>query len=1010
MLSAVSRPALMCSRLRRISDCCRVMLCALGLGLLPPVLAVDLIPQLSQRVWRQADGLPGDDISGICQDPAGYLWVATWSGLARFDGTNFRNYDLAGDGRLASPGVAAIAEDSAGGGVWAAPVGGGLFRFQKGRFEPYALPGGYAERRIARLLVATDGALWIGFEGGEVMRLLGGRHEIFGEEAGLAPRRSTQIATDGQGRVWLANGPLLLHYEAGSLDPFPLGEISENIRIASARQDGPWVLTRGWLHKVVADALPVKIEVNSSFNAYSVQALLEDSRGAIWTGTRARGVRRLMLPDEKSDLVLVEPADIGVLFEDRSGNLWAGANGGGLVRLRSSVARLFGKEQGLLDQHVLGLCEDQAGTLWVADRDGGVAYLNDEGRLRTLAPPPMRETLVVRSVSPAGAAGVWVGTSHGFWRADRSGRLTQEGVVTPADHGNLRVMHTARNGDLWAALEPTRLARLRGGAWREYNAADGLGPGQIQVITEDATGRIWVGTEESRLYRETGDRFEEVPLAAQRNLGGIQALHFDDAGTGWIGTAAGGLLRLGEAAHRNLTDAHGLPTRNLTQIISDDHGSLWFGSPEGIFRVRREELEAWFAGRIPRVDAAFVGTDDGLKEAPCASAHQPSVWKSRDGLLWFATRQGVVAIDPRREQPGVPPLVAQVDAARADGLALVPAGPLRIPALAHAVELDYSVLCLSTPGRVRAQVRLRGYDDDWLPADARGLARYTRLPPGDYVFEIAARVAGRPASDMTFALPVVVAAAWWQTVWFRTVAVLLVLLAGVLVVRAWSHRRLRQQLAELERATALERERARIARNIHDDLGSGLTRISLLTQTAGPDGGRAQLERIYHTVSDLTQSMDEIVWAVNPKNDHLEGFANYLVEYAQGFLSDAGIRCRVEVPAILPAHLLPAQFRHHLFLSCKEALNNVAKHARATEVSVQLRTEAEQLVLIVADNGRGLADAPTSAGPARPGARNGLANMRSRLAALGGTCEIASATTGTTVTLSAPLPPHPTPS
>ncbi|MDQ5979915.1 MAG: hypothetical protein QG602_2890, partial [Verrucomicrobiota bacterium] len=840
-----------------------------------------LIPQLSQRTWQQADGLPGDDISGICQDPAGYLWVATWSGLARFDGANFRNYDLAGDGRSGGPGVAAIAEDPAGDGVWAAPLGGGLLRLRAGRFEPHPLPGGYAERRIARLLVAADGALWICFEGGDVMRLLGERHEVFGEEAGLVPRRSTQIATDGSGRVWLANGPLLLRYEAGVLHPFPPGEISENIRIASARQDGPWVLTRGWLRKVVGDRLPVKIKVNAAYNAYSVQALLEDSQGAIWTGTRARGVRRLTLPDD-SDLIITAPDDIGVLFEDRTGNLWAGANGGGLVRLRPSVARLFGKEQGLLDQHVLGVCEDQAGTMWVADRDGGVAYLNDQGRLHTLAPPPMRETLVVRSVAPAGAAGVWVLTSHGIWRADRSGRLTQEGVVTPADHGNLRVTHTTRNGDLWAALEPARLGRLRAGVWQEFTPANGLGPGQIHAIAEDAAGRIWVGTEESRLYRETGDRFEEVPLAAARNLGGIQALHFDGNGTGWIGTAGGGLLRVGDTSDRTLTEAHGLPTRNLTQIISDDQGGLWFGSPEGIFRVRREELEAWFAGRRPRVDAAFVGADDGLKEAPCATAHHPSVWKSRDGLLWFATRQGVVAIDPRREQPDVPPLVARVDAVRAGGAALPLAAAVRIPALAHAVELYYSVLCLPTPGRVRTLVRLRGYDDDWLPADARGLARYTRLPPGDYVFEIAARVAGRPASDTVFRLPVVVAAAWWQTVWFRAGVVLQALLAGVLAVRAWSHRRLRRQLAELERATALERERARIARNIHDDLGSGLTRISLLTQAPETADARTQLDRIYQTVGDLTQSMDEFVWAVNPKNDNLEGFANYLVEYAQG--------------------------------------------------------------------------------------------------------------------------------
>ena len=152
--------------------------------------------------------------------------------------------------------------------------------------------------------------------------------------------------------------------------------------------------------------------------------------------------------------------------------------------------------------------------------------------------------------------------------------------------------------------------------------------------------------------------------------------------------------------------------------------------------------------------------------------------------------------------------------------------------------------------------------------------------------------------------------------------------------------------------------------------------------------------------------MDETVWAVNPKNDNLENFANYLVEYAQGFLSDADIRCRVLLPDVLPPQLLPAQFRHHLFLSCKEALNNVAKHARATEATIQLRVEAERLVVQLSDNGRGLDGAGSAGAAARTGAKNGLVNMHARLEALGGSCEIVSTATGTTVTFHAPIDAH----
>lgn len=966
------------------------------------VVAAEAVPQFSQRNWTRADGLPNNQITNLCEDRSGYLWIATSTGLARFDGSRFLNYDFAPGGKLTASGFASIATDPANDGLWAAPHFGGLVRFRQGRFEEQSLPGGYARQRVARIFVAADGALWLGFEGGEIMRLHDGRHEVFGVRDGLGSRRAAQFAGDDRGRVWMANGPHLAWYESGALHPFNLEGLDEDLRIGWARKDGPWVLSRGWLRKVTEGRLAVKIQVNSNFNAQSVQTLLEDSQGAIWIGTRSRGVRRVTLNDETSDLAIGAPEDVAVLFEDRAGNIWAGSNGGGLARIRAGVVHLFDKSQGLLESHTLSVCEDNAGTIWIANRDGGVAFVNDQGRIHTLTPPKVRDTFSARSVIPIGAGGVWVTTSYGLFRATQQGLVeanAPDSPPPPPDHGQMRVTHLTRNGDLWIALAPGQLGRLREGIWRVFSATDGLGPTiAVQALAEDAQGQIWVGGDKTRLYCFDGVRFAQMPLEAPIEAGALQAIHFDDTGACWIGTAGAGLLRLGSPAGRNLDDQHGLPTRSITQVIGDNQGSLWFGSPEGIFHVRREELEQFFAKQISRVDAVLVGTDEGLGETTCANAHQPSVWKSRAGLLWFATRQGVVAIDPRREKVADTPLVVNIDAVRAGDLSWRATTPVRLPALTRTLELDYSVLCLSTPERVRARVRLKGYDDDWTTTDARGLARYARLTPGEYQFLVEARLAGVPGTAALASVSIVVQAAWWQTMWFRAGLLLLLLMVGALVIRTRTHRRLRARLARLEHDSALEQERARIARNIHDDLGSGLTRISLLTQSDAPGDGRAQLDKIYNAVSGLTQSMDEIVWAVNPKNDDLEAFANYLAEFAQGFLTDAGIRCRMLLPDLLPARALTSQCRHHLFLSCKEALHNIAKHAQATEVSVQLSIRDERLVIVITDNGRGFVTA-------RPGTGNGLANMRTRLEALGGVCEISSSATGTSVTFTAPLRP-----
>lgn len=958
-------------------------------------------PFSTVRNWRQQDGLPTNEITALCLDRQGYLWIATSVGLTRFDGTRFLNHHYPAAGSARPSGFAAIVADATADSLWAAPFEGGLLRLERGRFTPQTLPAHYTNHRVARLFVAADRALWIAFEGGDVMRLLGDHHEIFGERDGLGPRRSTQLASDGRGRVWLANGAQLAFYADGSLHPVPLEGVTDQLRLASSRTDGPWILSRGWLRKIVDGKVGLKVEVNSGFNARSVQALVEDAQGAVWTGTRSRGVRRLTFPEEKSDLIFETPEDIGVLLEDREGNIWVGANGNGLIRIRPGMVRRFDKTQGLLESHTLGLCEDHAGTLWIANRDGGLAYLNEQGRARTLSAPKGRDTFSARSVAPLGPDGVLVTTSYGLKRATRHGFVAPDNPAAPppppSGHGEMRITHAARNGDFWTVLHPGVIGRLRDGQWRTFDARDGLKPGGVQAITEDAQGRLWVGTESSMLFYLEHERFIAVPTVAP-----VHVIHFDDTGTGWIGTDGAGLVRLDDPTGRTLTERHGLPSNNLTQVMSDHRGNLWFGSPQGIFQVTRLQLDQFFAGKIDRVDATQLRADEGVTEAIGASAHQPSAWRSRDGVLWFATRQGVVAIHPQQEKVTRTPLLTQLETVRTPEAQWPATNPITIPALSRTVELEYSILCLSTPDRVRARVRLEGYEEDWTTADARGVARYTRLPPGEYHFVVEAHLTGVPGSSSQLRVPIIVLAAWWQTLWFRLGVAAFALLLGVLAARAWSHRRLQARLAKLESESTLERERARIARNIHDDLGAGLTRISLLTQSAQRENDRAQLDKIYTTVSALTQSMDEIVWAVNPQHDDLESVANYIIAFAQSFLSDAGIRARVSLPDFLPRHILTAQHRHHLFLSCKEALHNVAKHAHATEVSLHLNVAGNELTIVIADNGHGFAspDATT------PG-RNGLANLRARLAELGGTCTINSTPAGTTLTFTAPLPPPP---
>jgi signal transduction histidine kinase len=320
----------------------------------------------------------------------------------------------------------------------------------------------------------------------------------------------------------------------------------------------------------------------------------------------------------------------------------------------------------------------------------------------------------------------------------------------------------------------------------------------------------------------------------------------------------------------------------------------------------------------------------------------------------------------------------------------------------HYVEFHYTGLSFTTPEQVRFRYRLRGLDDQWVEAGTRRFAQYTFLRPGEYHFEVVACNNEGLWNSQVGALRLRLQPYFWETWWFLLTMGVLVAGSLALGVRQVATRKLRRQMERLEQQQALERDRARIAKDIHDDLGAGLTQIGLLTELsrrAPPEALGGRLNQISETARELTGTMDEIVWAVNPQNDTLDGLAIYLCKFGQEFLSVAGIRCRLEVPVQLPSRVLTAETRHNLFLAVKETLHNIVKHARATEVWLKLVPGSASFTIIIQDNGRGFPpNGGTEGGNGRLAAGNGLPNLVKRLQSIGG-CATFNSTPGQGVTV-----------
>jgi signal transduction histidine kinase len=397
---------------------------------------------------------------------------------------------------------------------------------------------------------------------------------------------------------------------------------------------------------------------------------------------------------------------------------------------------------------------------------------------------------------------------------------------------------------------------------------------------------------------------------------------------------------------------------------------------------------------------------EGLDSRRGSGNGQPVASKSSDGRLWFPDWHALAVFDPAQAPQDSRPHLALIEEALADGERVIPAaaGAVRISSAVRRLEIHFTLPNLRVPERLRFRCQLIGFDPDWLETGPRRVAYYTHLPPGGYEFDVQA---GSPAGQWQGSarrLRLEVVPQLWERLSAQTVGGLLLIGAVAGTVWAVSRARFRRRVERLEAQQALERERRRIAQDLHDDLGGDLTKLMLLgdrmeQEVQTVEQFKAQSSEMSSNLRQLVRDMDQVVWTVNPENDFVADFAGYLSSFAPDFLGQTGIRCRLDVMSGFPDAALPAQKRHSLFLAAKEALHNVLKHSGASEVWVRIHCTDGELVVVIEDNGRGFDPLTTP-----PSTADGLGNMRERLKALGGTCEVSSAVgKGTTISLRMPV-------
>jgi signal transduction histidine kinase len=519
-----------------------------------------------------------------------------------------------------------------------------------------------------------------------------------------------------------------------------------------------------------------------------------------------------------------------------------------------------------------------------------------------------------------------------------------------------------------------------------YAQKEGLDHFYIRSMAQAPNGDLWVAVYDRGVYRFAQDRFERAAELPQEASKVVRALHCESDGALWVATYGEGLLRLKDGRASSWTMRDGLVEDNLHTMIADAAGQLWVSSDNGIFSLNRETLEENLRDRSQPLLSRHLSVADGLAMKVCSGAGHPVAARTEDGRLWVPDRRGLAVFNPAALPTVKAPAPVIVDEVLADGLAQGAPPELSLPSTTKRLEFRFTAPDLLAPEQLRFRFRLEGFDDEWVNAGTRA-AYYTRVPAGHYRFNV--MVAGLDGAwhETSQPLQLEIVPRWWEAQWLKGLSAVLAVAAIAGAARLLTQRRLKKQLEQARMEQAIERERTRIAQDLHDQIGADLTQLTLLGELARSESltlpeVRAQIATLADWSRDVVRALDEIVWALNPRNDSLPQLAAYVQDFALDFFRPSTIRCRLDVAGDLPPTPLSVQVRHNLLLAVKEALNNAARHSGASEVWLRLRYEPGVLRLKVEDDGRGF-DLTRVAGE-----HNGLANLRARMSAIGGRAEI----------------------
>ncbi len=800
--------------------------------------------------YTMSDGLPINSTNIVRQSPDRYLWIATYNGLVRFNGTQFKIFDASVDSAFRSNRIRDLYVSKSVPGLWMMIESGGVIYYDYEKFRYLGEKDGFTDRWVVSVLDHPNGILLFGtndgaytYNGSTFRRIL--------DPPGTQPYRVEQFAYQND-IVWMATSVGIIKYnvDTGEGTRIPLPDPDQRSFSVVVDPNGQPYFSNSTGMYTVIDNVAQRITELDYIDWPFYQYMYELDGDIYFSGydglyrmrngvvTRLRGdmdfdgTGLINLTKTKSGRVFasftagelveifenrftrfdkqynIDQFQAHRLSEDDEGNIWIATRLGGLFKLTDNPFKYIGIEDGLSFDNMLALFEDSKGRLWMSVRDHGV-FIRENGQIRKFIPPGRKPLAIVYSIAETKDGSMWFGSYEvGLFRYGTDGSFTQFRLGELGGLNTVFSLYTDRDDGLWIGTA-AGIIYFKNGQRIDYGLDSGLEHRIVRYITQDTNGAIWVGTQGAgvaRLNSET-NRFEHLFKDKGMLNKPVRSIYPDSELDGiWVGTETQGLYFFSDTFSGSIGTANGLPDNVIHSIIDTKDGNLWMHTNRGIFMGSKQELIRTMREPSSRASIIIYNADSGMRNEEGNGGIQPAAILDRNGLLYFSTQSGVASISPNniRRTPSILTLVIESVAA-GNFIVLQPNEIITIPKGSRDLVIQFSGLHYTSPKRITYEYRFVGYHTEWQQVTEPNRITFNNIPNGDYTLEIKASDVSGLINTQISSVKLSIPPNWNESMWFYAI----IALGLGLMVYAFFMYNLQKEYREQEKLRALVNERTK---------------------------------------------------------------------------------------------------------------------------------------------------------------------------------------------------------